>query len=218
VSFAAERSIDRWRAAWGDGLRDADEIRCFSESSRRLVERAYPGVGDRAIVVPHEVEPLRRVEVPLAEDGTLVLGVIGFISHHKGADVVADLARTIAAEGAPVRIVILGHVDARCPPHVVEQTGPYRREELPVLVERHGIGMVFLPSICPETFSFVAHEVLAMGLPLACLDLGAQADLARAHPRGHVARHADGPGLLAEILDFAATVGVAPATLRGAPA
>ena len=116
---------------------------------------------------------------------------------------VADLARAIVAAGALVRIVVIGQVDAACPADVVLQTGGYRREQLPELVARHAIDLVLLPSICPETFSFVAHETLAMGLPLVSLDLGAPADLARSHPLGYVAATADGPGLLAEILGFA---------------
>ncbi len=203
VSLAGERSIDRWRAAWGELLRAADEVRCFSESSRRLVERAYPDIATRINTHPHYVEALRPVRVDRAANGELVIGVIGSISHHKGADVVAGLARAIESQQKNARIVVLGHVDAACPPNVVKEVGEYERRELPDLVERHGIRLALLPSICPETFSFVAHEVLAMGLPLMTLDLGAQADLARSHPLGRVATRPDGPGLLAELLAFA---------------
>ena len=203
VSLAGERSIDRWRAAWGELLRAADDVRCFSESSRRLVERAYPDIAKTLHAHPHYVEALRPVRVDRAANGELVIGVIGSISHHKGADIVAGLARAIESQKKNARIVVLGQVDAACPPNVVKEVGEYERRELPDLVERHGIRLALLPSICPETFSFVAHEVLAMGLPLMTLDLGAQADLARSHPLGRVATRPDGPGLLAELLAFA---------------
>ena len=143
------------------------------------------------------------MRVDRAANGELVIGVIGSISHHKGADIVAGLARAIESQKKNARIVVLGQVDAACPPNVVKEVGEYERRELPDLVERHGIRLALLPSICPETFSFVAHEVLAMGLPLMTLDLGAQADLARSHPLGRVATRPDGPGLLAELLAFA---------------
>ncbi|MFM7289735.1 MAG: hypothetical protein ACKO6B_00700 [Planctomycetia bacterium] len=203
VTLAGERSIDRWRAAWGDLLRSADEIRCFSESSRRLVSRAYPNIAGRLQVRPHHVDSLRTVRIGTAMDGPLVIGVIGSISHHKGAGIVADLAHAIESQQAAARIVVLGHVDAACPPAVVQAVGEYERRELPDLVERYGIQLALLPSICPETFSFVAHEVLSMGLPLMTLDCGAQADLARSHPLGRVATRTDGPGLLAELRTFA---------------
>lgn len=211
VALAGCTSIDDWRRAWGDLLAEADTIRCFSESSRRLFGRAYPGLDDKVVVVPHDVPPLRRVrwQAPTV-GGPLVVGVIGSISHHKGAAVVADLARAIKAGGTAVRIVVIGQVDAACPVDIVTQTGPYRPAELPGLAERHGLQVVLLPSICPETFSFVAHETLAMGLPLITLDLGGPADLARGHHRGHVSARADGPGLLAEILAFAAALATRP--------
>jgi glycosyltransferase involved in cell wall biosynthesis len=207
VSLAGCRSIDTWRDAWGSLLRRADHIRCFSDSSQTLLARAYPDLAPRVTVQPHDVPPLPPVRRrPRHPSDPLVVGVIGSISLHKGAGVVADLARAIAADSAPVRIVVVGHVDAACPPEVVQQTGGYRRDDLPELCARHALDIVLLPSICPETFSFVAHEVLTMGLPLVAFDLGAPADLARAHPLGHVALRRDGPGLLAEIRGFAASL------------
>ena len=202
VSLAAERSIDRWRGAWLELLEAADTVQCFSESSRGLLTRAYPTIEGRIVVTPHTVAPLRKARVHRDPSEPLVVGVIGAISSHKGADVVADLARTIHERKAQVRIVVLGNVDAVCPPEVVVETGPYDRNDLPRLVEQHGISMTLLPSICPETFSFVAHEILSMGLPLMCFDLGAQAQIARIDPRGRVATRRDGPGLLGELLAF----------------
>ena len=202
VSLTGERSITNWRGVWGDLFNAADEIRCFSDSTRRLLGRAYPEVAARATLIPHEVPPLRTVRNSRAEEPVLTIGVIGSISHHKGAGVVADLAKAIAASGAGVRIVVVGSVDAWCPPEVVTQTGPYKQDDLPKIVEKHKINIALLPSICPETFSFVAHEIISMNLPMICLDLGAQADIVRSQPSGHVSARQDGPGLLEEIIAF----------------
>lgn len=202
VSLTGERSIVRWREMWGELLDAADEIRCFSQSSCTLLERAYPGIGGRAKLFPHYVEPLREVSVPAPPRKYLTIGVIGSISHHKGAGILQDLAAAIHQVGAPVRIVVVGSVDAPCHPEVVKETGPYAQDDLPKIVEKHGISMAFLPSICPETFSFVAHEILSMKLPLICLDLGAQADLVRSLETGYIATRQDGPSLLEDILAF----------------
>lgn len=202
VSLTGERSVESWRAMWAKLFDAASEVRCFSESTRRLLDRAYPGMADRATLRPHVVEPLRPVRNARLEQPKLTIGVIGAISHHKGAGVVADLARAIAAVNAPVRIVVIGHLDASCPPEVVKLAGPYNQDDLPQIVEKHKINMALLPSICPETFSFVAHEIISMKLPLMCLDLGAQADLVRNQPVGRVSPYRDGPGLLDEIIAF----------------
>ena len=186
---------------------------CFSESSRRLLSRAYPDVTERILVRPHEVVPLRRVSTaPILKEGPLVLGVIGSIAHHKGAGVVQQLAREIEFTCAPVKVVVIGQLqaDSRC--EAITVTGPYDRDALPEIVERMGIQLVLFPSICPETFSYVAHEVMSMGLPMVTLDVGAPADLVRTSGLGRVATRSDGPGLLREILEYACDLDCRPVT------
>ena len=56
--------------------------------------------------------------------------------------------------------------------------------------------MVFLPSIVPETFSFVAEEVMALGLPLAAFDIGAPAERIRYYTRGAILPYCEGKFLL----------------------
>lgn len=41
-----------------------------------------------------------------------------------------------------------------------------------------------MPSIWPETFSFVTHEALATGLPVYGFDIGAQGEALRRAPNG----------------------------------
>ncbi|RXN87023.1 group 1 glycosyl transferase [Achromobacter aloeverae] len=202
VSLTGERSIERWRKMWTEVLSIADEVRCFSQSSKRLLERAYPDIAKHATLRPHDVEPLRRVRQTRVPGGTLTIGVIGFISHHKGAGVVVALAEAISAAGADARIVVFGSLEGAPPSDVILQTGSYNRYDLPGLLEKYEVNIALMPSICPETFSFVAHEVVSMGLPLMSLDLGAQADLARSVATGRVSPRQDGPGLLAEIMAF----------------
>lgn len=202
VSLTGERSMGSWRALWGELLDVADEVRCFSQSTWRLLARAYPRIAERATLIPHEVEPLRPVRDTRVERACLTVGVIGSISYHKGASVVVDLANAIIDAGVEMKIVVIGSVDAACPPGVVSQTGPYAQDDLPKIVEKHKINIALLPSICPETFSYVAHEIVSMGLPFMCLDLGAQADLARSQPAGRVALRQDGPGLMQELIAF----------------
>ncbi|MBD9417178.1 hypothetical protein IB234_21640 [Pseudomonas sp. PDM16] len=202
ASLAGERSIERWRSMWSEVLMVSDEVLCFSASTQRLLASAYPFAAGRATLRPHRVDHLRPVHLPKREQSLLTVGVIGAISQHKGARVVADLANAIIAAGANIRIVIVGSIDASCPTEVVAQTGPYQRDDLPDLIEKNQIDLALLPSICPETFSFVAHEIVSLGLPLLCLDLGAQADLARSLPSGWVSPRQDGPGLLKELIAF----------------
>jgi glycosyltransferase involved in cell wall biosynthesis len=41
------------------------------------------------------------------------------------------------------------------------------------------VGLCLLPSIWPETFSYVTQELMSLGVPLVCFDLGAPAECVR---------------------------------------
>ena len=88
----------------------------------------------------------------------------------------ARLARHIADTGANARITVFGTLEEPAPASVVSQTGTYSAEALPALCSEQGVNAFWFPSIWPETFSFVVHEMKAMGLPVLAYDVGAQAD------------------------------------------
>ena len=66
--------------------------------------------------------------------------------------------------------------------------GRYRREDMPAIVEKYGINVAFFASICPETFSYTVQELMMMGLPVVCFDIGAPSERVRAYEWGRVAR------------------------------
>ena len=80
-------------------------------------------------------------------------------------------------------------------------TGRYMRSELPDLVEHYGVDMVWFPSIWPETFSYVTEEVMDMGLPIACFDIGAPAERVRGYAGGLVLQNKDARQALMAMLD-----------------
>jgi glycosyltransferase involved in cell wall biosynthesis len=136
--------------------------------------------------VPHRLEHVRLRKPALRDSGSPVVGIIGHIAQHKGAQVIHDLAQHIEASGAQVRIVIIGTIDVVLPAGVASVTGPYHAEDLPALIERHGVNVGFFPSIWPETFSYVTEEMIVMELPLLVFDLGAPGDRVATYSRGQV--------------------------------
>ena len=180
VALSPPTAIAPWRAIFGHCLEAADEVRCFSESTRTLLARAYPGL-DRShtTVVPHRVDFAPRRLPRLDPTGPLVVGVFGHISEQKGATIVRDIVRRLDREGSPARVVVLGTLDARVSSPRLEVTGPYRRDDLVELVEAHGINMLLFPSICPETFSYVIEETMRLRLPIVAFDLGAPGERLR---------------------------------------
>ena len=187
-------SLADWRARWRPVMERADEITVFAPSGAALVTRAYPETASRVVLRPHQPDTLPG---PLAPGGDSI-GVLGGINRAKGAAVLARLAGITRQ-----RIVVIGEIERAYvlpPPHIVH--GRYEQSRIAALAREYRIGLWFVPSICPETFSFATHEALSTGLPVVSFDLGAQADALNNAPNGHVLPidPEDDPELLAEVL------------------
>jgi GT2 family glycosyltransferase/glycosyltransferase involved in cell wall biosynthesis len=181
-------SLADWQAAWGRLVAACWRIVVFSEASRAIIARTYPAAACRIAVLPHRPVLPGPVASP-APDAPQVIGVLGNINHQKGAEIVLGLAERRSALGAPgaasARLVVVGNLDARyAPPRALTLHGSYDRAEIGLLVQRYGITMWLMPSIWPETFSFVTHEMLATGLPVLGFDIGGQGEALRAAPNG----------------------------------
>ncbi|HUX62983.1 glycosyltransferase family 4 protein [Sulfuricella sp.] len=187
LEFARGIDIVSWRAAWGALLQEADEIRCFSYATRNLLLRAHAEINpERVSVVPHTLDHVRLRKVALKDPGWPVIGVIGQIGYHKGGGVVRDLANHIRIAGKKAHIVVIGTIEYDLPKESVTITGPYRPEQLPELLETHGVNVGFFPSIWPETFSYVTEEMITMGLPVLTFDLGAPGERVAQYAYGRV--------------------------------
>ena len=176
-------------------MQKADRITVFSPSSRDMVQAAYPDAGPIEVMPHTPAGTVPRIAPGRAADGTPVIGVLGNIGPHKGAEILERVSRELAGNGA-ARLVVIGELAPEyslVAPSIVH--GGYRLEDLPGLVARDGIGCWLIPSIWPETFSFTTHEALATGMPVFAFDLGAQGDAVRAAANGHLLPLPDHGGL-----------------------
>lgn len=203
VSLTPPTPIGPWRALWGRCLAAADEVRCYSESSKALVRRAYPALDEGRITVKPHVVDYAPERLPRVRPGApLVIGIVGEISVQKGALVVQRLVARLDREDADVRVVVLGTLDVAHKSPRLTVTGRYRREELVGLIESHGVNMFFFPSIWPETFSYVVAEMVSLGLPIVAFDLGAPGERLRRHPLARLVREVDADAALEALVGF----------------
>jgi glycosyltransferase involved in cell wall biosynthesis len=201
VALSPPTEMGAWRALWGRCLAAADEVRCFSEASRKLFLRAYPQLDPaRLTVVPHAVEflPTRRPRANPA--APLVIGIIGEISLQKGSLVVEELVDRIERESIDARVVVLGLLHSARKSPRLKVTGPYKREDLVDLIEANGVNMLLFPSIWPETFSYVVGEMMAMELPIVAFDIGAPAERLRSYPLARLCPDANGAAALDHLI------------------
>lgn len=203
ATLFVERDMPKWRSIWGSMLVIADEIVTFSSNSSQLLLKAYPQIENAKIsVVPHETFH-SSVRLPkITNINSLRIGVVGHIGFHKGSLFMQALAREIKRRGADVSVVVIGTIESMCEPSVVTQTGSYKHDDLPALVERTGANVFLFSSICPETFSYVVQELMSMDLPVASFNFGAPAERLAAYPKGLVLDSMDPGAVLDELISF----------------
>lgn len=164
--------LKQWREASDKLISNCTECRFFSCSSRKIAEKVLKSVSAVATVVPHRgvkhYDPIEEFAV-----FPITIGVVGNINLCKGARFLEKLALYLEQNAPEARIVILGPVDHPPYPGNVTVHGPYDRENLPELLKHYGINIGFISSICPETFNYVTQELMEIGLPLVCFNLGA---------------------------------------------
>lgn len=61
---------------------------------------------------------------------------------------------------------------------------------------------MLFPSIWPETFSYVAQELVELDLPVACFDLGAPAERLRNYSKGMILKETTASAILDDLISF----------------
>lgn len=177
--------IDSWRNEWKKFLEYNDEIICFSENTCQYILSLYDSCRDKIKIIPHKVESIGSVIVE--KDNITTIGLLGELCFHKGREVVKNLVDFIKLKQIKdYRIVCIGNAEDIENDNVFISTGRYKRKDLPKLVEEFKIDVFFIPSICPETFSYTVSEIISMNIPLVSFDLGAQGDKTKNYKYGKV--------------------------------
>lgn len=180
-------SMRKWREAWAGLLDRADEIVFFSENTRHAVRGAYALREEQIRVRPHKAEsPGPALTIPA--DGPMRAAVVGNIQIHKGAGQVLELAKLMEKHDPEASLIVFGTLDSPETPRNVVVLGPYKHNELRSLLVKHQATVGVFPSIWPETFSFVIHELALLGLPQAAFPIGAQGDYLKSLPNSRTAK------------------------------
>ncbi len=179
-------SIAEWRIAWEKMFARAETLVAFSNSTRDLYARIYPEHATKIVVRPHSMTHFHHRVVTVDLKKPLHIGIVGTIGWQKGWDIVRQLCEAIDDHALPYRVTVIGAMvpafSARC----LNETGRYDKTKLPSLIAQSGANIFLFPSIWPETFSYVTHELVACGVPLCCFDLGAPAETLEHYAAGMI--------------------------------
>lgn len=181
--------ITKWRMVWADFIKECDEIFVFSQDSMGRMQQIYPEVS-KFVLVPHVVEPLRKVVKDKKTD-TVNVGILGAISEQKGLNIIKQMVAYLEETQLDMRIVLIGEGAEKLESSVLTVTGRYEKAEIPQLTEENDVDIFFIPSIWPETFSYTTSEIMSMGLPIAVFNLGAPAERVKNYEKGLILQGTD---------------------------
>ncbi len=182
-------SPDRWRTMWGTFFERVDEFFFFSESSEKILCSIYKIPPKKIRLKPHDMGYFTP-KVISSLPTNLNIGIFGSItSEAKGFSVVKSFAEF--SRGKDYKIFLNGLVgepdqDVFSKNENFVQCGPYKTEEIYDRLVSQKIGVVFFSSVWPETFSYVVSELMLTGIPIACFDVGAQAEKIKEYPLGKI--------------------------------
>jgi len=171
-------SISAWRREWHATLKKADRVIAPSYFVKDAVTKVFPDVP--VSVVPHYEERRHETyaEGKPSDSAIREIAVLGNLNLHKGRDIIYSCARDSYVRRLPLRFVVFGSIDLEENQFggKLRKMGTYERAHLGDHLSRTKCRIGFLPSIWPETFSYVLSEFLAFGLYPVVFNLGAQAE------------------------------------------
>jgi hypothetical protein len=196
-------SIMNWHSCWSILFRLAQKIIVPSASTAELFNRAYSSLfKNKVIIIPHVVENLDLIQKKeITNSSCLKLGIIGELVKHKGSVELINLIRMISQSKMDISVIVFGEVDSlefrdTC---YLTVTGLFDSSDLPGMLNKVELDAFLLLSICPETFSYTAHEMMATNLPVICFNLGAQAEFISKYEHGIVLNSLDSEVLFEHI-------------------
>lgn len=171
---------------WFTFLSVCDEIRTFSLSSKKILLSIYPNLIEQQIsVVPHDMSYCNFEPLLIGKSHNPRIAIIGTImSIYKGMTVVGELLRYCVSKNVVVYIVGTLCSDYIIKAPNIHYLGKYKTQDLNNILQLNKINAVFFPSVLPETFSYLIHELMMMQMPIVGFDIGAQGEYLASYKYG----------------------------------
>ena len=172
-----------WQKIWGNFLKRCNLIIVFSKSSERLFLLKYPFCKNIEMK-PHTMEYFKHSPIQLVNPG-FKIGIFGKItSETKGVSIVHSFLEF--SKNQPYEVSIIGSFpeDKKIISKNISYSGLYLPDDLPEIINKQKISVIFFPSPCPETFSYTVSEFIILDMPIACFNIGAQAEKIASYHKG----------------------------------
>ena len=192
VAAFHKSNIVVWRGVWRKLFDQASKFILPSDAAATLWKKTFPEYINEVTILHHDLSYLSAI---LQHKDTVKLPfyqvyVVGDIGEHKGSVIIHEVLELIKLKKLNICINVIGdYVDS-----VFQNTpflklhGRFNHDDIANVLNTKEINCFLMPSICPETFSYVAQEMLATGLPIITFDLGAQAQFISGYEYGKLVR------------------------------
>ncbi len=176
--------ISVWRDKWESFLSSVALIYVFSNSSKDLFSKVYRDFKERIIVQPHSMDYYQFDKITQVNK-ELCIGVFGNInSDAKGLTTVSKFLEF--SRNRKYKIFLHGYITRRITGANIFYNGKYINTDIKNIIEAEKISVVFFPSICPETFSYLVSELIILGIPIIGFNVGAQGDKINQYNKGFI--------------------------------
>lgn len=196
-------SINTWRSMWEKLFTIVNEIRVFSNSSKGIFIKAYPRVDPHKItVIPHDMSYFKYEAIDTI-DFPLNIGIFGNCSTiAKGKLVINDFIKY--CKNKDIKIFLAGNYPIKDKVYEknVVYLGRYDTSEMRDIIEKNKLSIVFFPSICPETFSYLVSELMLLNMPIICFNYGAQAEKISNYEKGLLLVYSNPGFIFDSVVDF----------------
>ena len=173
--------ISEWRNAFQKFLAGAKEVIAPSSNTAEIFNRYYSSL--KITVHEHAINEnlTYTFRKEFASEKILTVAVIGAIGIEKGSRIIYELADELEKSSLPVKLLVIGitnlHNNAyKSESGKFEVTGAYDNNEISALLAKYKVGVVMIPSIWPETYSYTTTEAMVSGYPVIVFPIGAPAD------------------------------------------
>lgn len=190
-----------WRNNWNTFLNNCEKIVVFSNNSKEYFNHWYKNL-DNIEVKPHSVNYMEKIQLPEKKSKTVTIGFLGNFMYIKGAEILLEMQKIIEKKGLDAKIVVIGSNAEGYDAGNIKFTGRYEIQDVQKLIIQNDVDIIFIASICPETFSYTTEEVIKMGMNVASFDIGAPQERIRNYEKGLVISEMTAETALREIMDF----------------
>ncbi|MBN2588958.1 MAG: glycosyltransferase [Sedimentisphaerales bacterium] len=195
-------SKKEWQAMWRTFLLNTTSIIVFSEFTKSIIVKNYPELSDKIVERPINVNYLRKVNIKKTRN--INIAIIGGINYHKGSQIVWEMHKLIrnSQNYKNIKLFLFGETDNFLLRESKIYKGLYSRGQLPELMEKNHINLIFIPSIWGETFCITAQEAIEMDIPVAVFNIGAVPKRVCNYNKGLVIDKIDSKYALNSIIQF----------------